>query len=158
MFWQRGPELAVEPGDLTDDVLGRARLLLVGSDDVPAMISAAGRARGQDVRTVGDLERIHSGTDALLRELDVVIMAASFPEAFTGISPLGAAVQAVAEHSGAALTCVTLGEEGCLAVGRGPGDSRSRIPDSARRHDGRRGSVPRGLHCALAAGAGGAGR
>jgi sulfofructose kinase len=116
VFWRRGPELAVESVDLTDDVLGRARVLLVGSDDVSAMMSAARRARRQDVRTVGDLERIHSGTDALLRELDVVIMAASFPEAFAGISPLGAAVRAVAEHSGAALTCVTLGEEGCLAL------------------------------------------
>jgi sugar/nucleoside kinase (ribokinase family) len=116
VFWQRGPELALEPGDLADDVLRRTRVLLVGSDDVPAMMSAARRARTQDVRTVGDLERIHSGTEALLRELDVVIMAGSFPEAFTGISPLGAAVRAVAEHSGAALTCVTLGKEGCLAV------------------------------------------
>ncbi len=119
VLWRRAPELALEPDDIRDDALRRARVLLVGSDDVPAMTSAARRARGRDVRTVGDLERIHAGTDALLRELDVVIMAASFPEAFTGISPLGAALRAVAEQSGSTLTCVTLGEEGCLALAAG---------------------------------------
>jgi sugar/nucleoside kinase (ribokinase family) len=119
VLWRRSPELALDPGDISDDSLRRTRVLLVGSDDVPAMTSAAERARGQEVRTVGDLERIHPGTDTLLRHLDVVIMAASFPSGFTGISPLGAALRAVAEHSGAALACVTLGEEGCLAVAAG---------------------------------------
>jgi sugar/nucleoside kinase (ribokinase family) len=119
VLWRRAPELALQANDVDDGVLGQARVLLVGSDDVPAMASAARRARGQDVRTVGDLERIHPGTDALLRQLDVVIMAASFPEAFTGIREPGSALHAVAEQSGAALTCVTLGEEGCLAVAAG---------------------------------------
>ena len=119
VLWRRDPALALQPADIEDDLLRRARVLLVGSDDVPAMTSAAQRARRQDVRTVGDLERIQAGTDGLLRELDVVIMAQSFPAAFTGISQLGAALRAVAKHSGAALTCVTLGEDGCLALAAG---------------------------------------
>jgi sugar/nucleoside kinase (ribokinase family) len=119
VLWRRAPELALEPADIKDDLLRRARVLLVGSDDVPAMTSAARRARRQDVRTVGDLERIHAGTDALLRELDVVIMAATFPAAYTGIAQLGAALKEVAKQSGAALTCVTLGVEGCLALAAG---------------------------------------
>jgi len=116
VLWRRARDLALEGDDIEDDMLRQARVLLVGSDDVQAMTAAARRARGQDVRTVGDLERIHPGTDALLRQLDVVIMAASFPEAFTGIPQPGAALRAVAEQSGAALTCVTLGAEGCLAL------------------------------------------
>jgi sugar/nucleoside kinase (ribokinase family) len=115
ILWRRAPELGLEPTDVTDADLRRTRVLLVGSDDVPAMTSAARRARVEGVRTVGDLERIHPGTDSLLRELDVVIMAAAFPEALTGIAQLGAALRAVAEQSGAALACVTLGADGCLA-------------------------------------------
>jgi sulfofructose kinase len=119
VLWRRAPELALTADDIRDEVLRHSRVLLVGSDDVPAMTSAARRARQYAVRSVGDLERIHPGTDALLRHLDVVIMAASFPEAFTGHSQIGAALRAVAEHSGAALTCVTLGKEGCLAWAAG---------------------------------------
>jgi sulfofructose kinase len=119
VLWRRAPELALAAEDIEDGVLRHARVLLVGSDDVPAMASAAQRARAHDVRTVGDLERIHPGTDALLRQLDVVIMAASFPAAFTGIQHVGAALRAVAAHSGAALSCVTLGDEGCLALAGG---------------------------------------
>jgi ribokinase/sulfofructose kinase len=111
--------LALLPDDVADDCVRRARVLLVGSDDVPAMTSAARRARWADVRTVGDLERIHAGTESLLRELDLIVMAASFPSAFTGIPSMGAALRAVAELSGAALTCVTLGEDGCLALAGG---------------------------------------
>ena len=116
VMWRRAPQLALGAGDVDDAVVGQTRVLLVGSDDVQAMTSAARRGRAQDVRTVGDLERIHPGTDALLRQLDVVIMAASFPEAFTGIAHPGAALRAVAEQSGAALVCVTLGRDGCLAL------------------------------------------
>jgi sulfofructose kinase len=119
VLWKRAPELALQPDDIHDDVLRQARVLLVGSDDVPAMTSAARRARAGDVRTVGDLERVHSGTDALLRELDVAVMAASFPEAFTGEANVGVALRAVAAHCGAALTCVTLGADGCLALAHG---------------------------------------
>jgi sugar/nucleoside kinase (ribokinase family) len=119
VMWRRAPQLALGADDVDDLVLGQARVLLVGSDDVQAMTSAARRARAQDVRTVGDLERIHPGTDALLRQLDVVIMAASFPEAFTGIANPGAALRAIAEQSGAALACVTLGRDGCLALAAG---------------------------------------
>jgi sulfofructose kinase len=119
VLWRRAPELAVQGDDIDDDVLRHARVLLVGSDDVPAMTSAARRARAGGVRTVGDLERIHPGTDALLRELDVAVMARSFPEAFTGEGGLGAALRAVARQSGAALTCVTLGADGCLAIAHG---------------------------------------
>lgn len=119
VLWQRSSAMAIEPADLREESIAQARVLLVGSDDVPSMTAAARIARRHDVRTVGDLERIHEGTDALLRELDVIVMAAAFPEALTGESSLGAAVALIARTYGAALTCVTLGEQGCLAVAEG---------------------------------------
>jgi sulfofructose kinase len=116
VLWRRGTPLAVQPEDVDDGVVASARVMLVGSDDVEAMSSAAARARGLGVRTVGDLEHVHSGTGALLRELDVVIMAESFPTALTGERSLGTAIREIAAASNASLVCVTLGQDGCLAL------------------------------------------
>jgi sugar/nucleoside kinase (ribokinase family) len=116
VLWQRDPALSLEPADIGDEVLRESRIVLVGSDDVRAMTDAARRARAAGTRTVGDLERVHDGTAGLLRELDVIVTAASFPKAFTGHTQLGKAMSEIAAFSGAAIVCVTLGEEGCLAL------------------------------------------
>jgi sulfofructose kinase len=116
VLWQRDRLLSLEPSDVPDEVLRQTRVLLVGSDDVGAMTDAARRARTAGVRTVGDLERIHDGTQALLRELDVIVMARSFPIALTGHTHLGKALKEIADFTRAAIVCVTLAEEGCLAL------------------------------------------
>jgi sugar/nucleoside kinase (ribokinase family) len=116
VLWRRDPALALTPHDIRDAAIADSRVLLVGSDDVTAIASAAQRARDLDTRTVGDLERVHTGTGELLRQLDVIIMATSFPAAFTGTREPGAALREIAAFSGAVLVCVTLGAEGCLAV------------------------------------------
>jgi sulfofructose kinase len=116
VLWQRDPKLSLEPADIPDAVLRETRVVLVGSDDVAAMTDAARRARAAGVRTVGDLERLHDGTQDLMRELDAVVMAASFPEALTGHTHLGKALKEIADFSRAAIVCVTLAEEGCLAL------------------------------------------
>jgi sulfofructose kinase len=119
VLWRRDDALALRPEDVSDGALASTRALLVGSDDVAAMTSAARRARRFGAHVFGDLERVHSGTDALLRELDVVVMAATFPRAFTGTSDTGRALREIAEASGAWLVCVTLGKDGCLAIADG---------------------------------------
>jgi sugar/nucleoside kinase (ribokinase family) len=116
VLWQRDPRLSLEPADVPDGVLRQTRVLLVGSDDVPAMTDAAIRARAAGVRTVGDLERIHDGTRDLLKALDIIVMASSFPKALTGHTSLAKALNEIADFSRAAMVCVTLAEEGCLAV------------------------------------------
>ena len=125
VLWQRDPALSLEPADVPDEVLADARVVLVGSDDVRAMSDAARRARAAGARTIGDLERVHDGTQQLLSELDVIVMAASFPKALTGHTNLGKALKEIAEISGAYVVCVTLGDEGCLAL---VADDEIRIP------------------------------
>jgi sulfofructose kinase len=119
VLWRRDDALALRPDDLPDRVLRDARALLVGSDDVDAMTSAAARARQSGVTTFGDLERVHPGTDDLLRTLDVIVMAAEFPGRFTGRREPGSALREIAAQSSAAFVCVTLGREGCLALVNG---------------------------------------
>lgn len=116
VLWQRDPALTLQPGDIPDDVLAATRVVLVGSDDVPAMTDAARRARAAGARTVGDIERVHDGTRQLLSELDVIVMAASFPTAFTGQTNRRKAMREIAESTRASIVCVTLGEKGCVAL------------------------------------------
>ena len=116
VLWRRGERLGLQPSDIGDDVLASTRILLVGSDDVETMTSAARRARELGVKTVGDLEHVHPHTWALLKELDVIAMAASFPTALTGRADLRAALHEVQGETGAPLVCVTLGADGCLAL------------------------------------------
>ena len=125
VLWKRDSRLSLQPRDVNDDLLSQTRVLLVGSDDVPAMIDAATRARAAGARTIGDLERIHDGTRELLATLDIIVMAASFPKAFTGHTSLAKALNEIAEFSRAAMVCVTLAEEGCLAV---VGDAEIHVP------------------------------
>jgi sulfofructose kinase len=119
VLWHRHPQLALRSDDVSEAVLEQSRVLLVGSDDVQAMTSIARRARACGVRTVGDLERVHDGTGDLLAQLDVIVMASSFPETFTGEKHLGTALRKIASDTRAPLICVTLGSEGCLALANG---------------------------------------
>lgn len=115
VLWDRDPAVRLVPGDIKADALSDCRVLLVGSDDVEAMHWAASQARAAGTRTVGDLEHVHSGTEVLLRELDIIIMAESFPAAFTGEANLEKALELIAAIRGTALLCVTLGSQGCVA-------------------------------------------
>ena len=116
VLWRRDPALSLQTSDIDHQVLSQSRVVLVGIDDVQAMCTAATRARATGARTVGDLERVHDGTQELLGQLDVIVMAASFPKAFTGHIHLGKALKEIADFSRAAMVCVTLGADGCLAL------------------------------------------
>jgi sugar/nucleoside kinase (ribokinase family) len=119
VLWRRDSRLALRAEDIGDATLAATRALLVGSDDVEAMTSAARRARTLGAHTFGDLEHVRPNTTALLRELDVVVMAATFPCALTGERELGRALRQIAGLSDAWLVCVTLGADGCLALAGG---------------------------------------
>lgn len=115
VLWQRDPALAMEPADVPDDALAQARVVLVGSQDAGAMAAIARRARAAGARTVGDVEQVTPDTAALLAELDVVVMAESFPAAFTGEADPDRALDRLERSTGAAMLCVTRGDRGALA-------------------------------------------
>jgi sugar/nucleoside kinase (ribokinase family) len=125
VLWRRADNLALQPEDVSDRTLRDCRVVLLGSDDVATMTTVARRARQFGVRTIADLEHVHRGTPDLLRQLDVAIMAASFPEKVTGAGSLGAALREVAALARAPLVCVTLGSDGCLALA---GSQEIRVP------------------------------
>ena len=138
VLWTRAPPVDMAAGDVDPEVVTSGRVLLVDCHQT----AAATRGRGvcPSVRSADDDRRGARATrvEALLTHIDLMITARTFPEAFTGVSGVGAALAALARRFQPALVCATLGQEGSLALVGGSGDSHTRISGAGRRHDGRR--------------------
>lgn len=114
VLWHRHAGLAMQPEDIPEAAIAEARVLHVDCHETAAVTWAAEAARRLGTRTVIDIERVRPGTDRLLRSIDVIIAAEPFPAEYTGCRDLGGALARLQEASGAAVVCVTLGEEGSL--------------------------------------------
>lgn len=115
VLWHRDPALVMTADDIPLRAIHDTRVLYLDAAETAAATPAAEEARRVGTRTIIDIETTRPGTDRLLRSIDVIIAAEAFPMSFTGASSLGAALAALQEASGAAVVCVTLGEEGSLA-------------------------------------------
>jgi sugar/nucleoside kinase (ribokinase family) len=116
VIWHRHPALALTPADVRPESVTSARVLLVDGQDTEAATQAAAYARGAGTRTVIDIERVRPGTEALLKQIDVIIASEAFPSELTGIPVTGAALRAMFDEFRPAVACVTLGEAGSLAL------------------------------------------
>ncbi|HXW08722.1 MAG TPA: PfkB family carbohydrate kinase [Vicinamibacterales bacterium] len=116
VIWHRHPALAMGADDVRPGAVTGARVLLVDGQDPPAATRAAAIARRAGTRTVIDIERVRPGTEALLKEIDIIIASEAFPPELTGIPATGAALRAMFDEFRPTAACVTLGEAGSLAV------------------------------------------
>ena len=118
IMWDRHPDLAMRRSEVPADAVTSGRVLLVDCHDTEASTQAARLARAAGIRTVVDVERVRPGIGDLLQQIDVIIAAADFPTELTG-EPTGAALATMAREFRAPLICVTLGEDGSLALWEG---------------------------------------
>ena len=119
VMWSRADALSMDVGDVELAAVTSCRVLLVDCHQTAAATQAAAHARHAGVPTMCDVERVRPGIEGLLAEIDLIITARGFPEAFTGVSGIGSALAALARRFDAALVCATLGREGSLAIVRG---------------------------------------
>ena len=119
VIWNRHPGLRMTPHDIPAQAVRDARVLHVDCHETDAVTAAAVAARAANTRTVVDVEQVRPGIDLLLRQIDVIIAAESFPQEYTGRSALGAGLEALQDATGAAVVCVTLGQQGSLARANG---------------------------------------
>ena len=98
------------------EIVSAGRLLLVDAHQANAAARAASLARGAGVPTILDVDASRPDLDALLRQVDVLITSETFPEAFTGVEGVGAALAILQRQFMPALVCATLGNRGSLAV------------------------------------------
>lgn len=129
IVWRRDARLNLAPRDVPEDVVRSGRVLLVDCHQTAAATVAARVARTAGIPTVVDVERDRPQLAGLLRHIDVIIAARALPSELTGHT-MGLALQAMAREFPASVVCVTLGEEGCLALA---GGREIRVP--ARRVD-----------------------
>ena len=116
ILWSRAPALNVQAADVSPEVVTSGRVLLVDCHQTAAATRAAACARGSGVPTMVDVEQVRPGIEDLLAETDLIITAQTFPESFTGVSGVGAALAELARRFVPALVCATLGPAGSLAI------------------------------------------
>ena len=121
----REPELRIAPSEVDRTSVCAGRTLLVDCHDTAASTVAARYAREAGIPTLIDVERVRPGVEDLLSEIDIIIAAEEFPQAFTGRADHGAALRMIRDTYDATAVCVTLGAAGSLAL---VGDVEIRTP------------------------------
>ena len=116
VLWSRAPPVDMDASDVDPEVVSSGRVLLVDCHQTAAATRAAVCARRSGVPTMIDVEHVRPGIGELLVQIDLIITDRTFPEAFTGVSGVGAALAALARRFHPALVCATLGQEGSLAL------------------------------------------
>ena len=116
VLWSRPQAADLTADGIDPKVVTSGRILLADAHQSEAATCAARCARAAGIPTVLDIDATGPGRDALLRETDIIITSAAFPEACTGSSGLGAALRALARRLRPRLVCTTLGREGSLAL------------------------------------------
>ena len=119
VLWDRDPALELRPEHVPAAAVETARVLLVDCHETAAATAAATIARASGNPTVVDAETAWDGIELLLRQIDIMILSATLPPQLTGLADTGAALRAIVEQYQPAVACVTLGEEGSLAIVNG---------------------------------------
>jgi sugar/nucleoside kinase (ribokinase family) len=115
VLWDRHPALTIDPAAVSRAAIESGRLLIVDCHETLAATEAARHARRAGIPTIIDVEHVRPGIEDLLREIDAIIAAESFPSALTGYESPWRALAAIAREYRAPLVCVTLGADGSLA-------------------------------------------
>ena len=115
VLWDRHPGLAIDPASVSREAVTSGRMLIVDCHETYAAAQAARYAREAGIPTVVDVEKVRPGIADLLKHIDAIIAAESFPAELTGYGEHGRALDAMAREFDSPLVCVTLGVEGSLA-------------------------------------------
>ena len=112
---RRDPRLVLEPPEIDESLVTSGRVLLVDCVDVGASIAAAEMARRSGMPVIVDAEQPGPRVNELLRAIDVIVVARTFLDSFSGGTTTGLALQRLDDECHPALAVVTLGPEGSLA-------------------------------------------
>jgi sulfofructose kinase len=114
VLWDRHPGLSMNRAEVPREAVTSGRILILDCHETAAATQAAKYGRDSGARTIADVHQMRPGIVDLLREIDAIIAAPSFPTALTGYDAPGRALEAVAREFAAPIVCVTLGSEGTL--------------------------------------------
>jgi sulfofructose kinase len=112
---RRDERLALHPADLDRDSIINARALHVDGYDTEAAILAATWAREANIPVIADLDELYPNVEALLSNVDYLIVSRDFPSRLTAEPDLEQALRKMQRRYSCRLAAATLGQEGVLA-------------------------------------------
>jgi sulfofructose kinase len=112
---RRDERLTLQPADLQREWIVNARALHVDGHDTAAATLAARWAREVAIPVIADLDEPYPGVDALLENIDYLIVSRDFPSRLMAEPDLEKALQQMQRRYGCRLTAATLGSEGVIA-------------------------------------------
>ncbi len=112
---RRDERLILQPHELRREWIERARVLHVDGYDTAAATLAAGWARAAGIPVTADLDEIYPGVEALIENIDYLIVSRDFPCRLMAEDDLRSALRKMQERFGCLLTAATLGPDGVLA-------------------------------------------
>jgi len=112
---RRDERLRLQPEDLERAWITNARVLHVDGHDTAAATVAARWARESGVLVSADLDETYPGVEALMENVDYLIVNKEFPHKLTGESDLKTALRQIQKQYRCSLTAATLGPDGVVA-------------------------------------------
>jgi len=112
---RRDHRMVLQPEDLQREWVVNARALHVDGHDTAAATLAASWAREAGVPVVADLDEPYPGVDALLENVDYLIVSRDFPCRLMDEPDLEDALRQMQQRYGSKLAAATLGPDGVLA-------------------------------------------
>jgi sulfofructose kinase len=112
---RRDERLALHPADLDREWITNARALHVDGYDTEAAILAATWARAAGVPVIADLDELYPNVEALIDNVDYLIVSRDFPTRLTGEPDLEQALRKMQRRYSSRLAAATLGQDGVLA-------------------------------------------
>lgn len=112
---RRDERLVLQPADLRREWIESARILHLDGHDTAAATVAADWAHAAGIPVVADLDEPYPGVEALIANIDYLIVSRDFPCRLMNDSELARALRCMKARFGCKLTAATLGEDGVLA-------------------------------------------
>jgi sulfofructose kinase len=107
--------LALRPTDLQREWITNARALHVDGYDTEAAILASSWAREAGIPVIADLDELYPNVEALLDNVDYLIVSRDFPSRLMSEPDLEQALRKMHRRYSCRLAAATLGQEGVLA-------------------------------------------
>ena len=115
VLWRRDERLDLQPKHIERDWIVNARALHVDGYDTAVATAAARWAREAGIPVIADLDELYPGVDALIENIDYLIVSRDFPCRLMKEKYLEEALQAMQQRYGCLLAAATLGQDGVLA-------------------------------------------
>ena len=112
---RRDDRLILQPEELDREWIVNARALHVDGHDTAAATLAASWAHAAGIPVIADLDEIYPGVEALIDNIDYLIVSRDFPSRLMAESNLEDALRSMQRRYACLLTAATLGPDGVLA-------------------------------------------